>query len=130
MTVPRRRAEDNEASASSFNELQYLTGVWRDHNFPVPDEIHSPQVQASFEQLAGMMEELGELSHAFLKQAQGIRTDENLRDKEQDAIGDLVIYLCGYCDRRGLSLFECVNRAWLEVKDRDWVKYPETGRPA
>jgi len=112
----------------SFTELQVVTGQWRDHNFPVSDD-HNDLEQAAFEQLAGIVEEMGEISHAFLKQVQGIRKNEDLQDKEMDAIGDLVIYLCGYCDRRGYSLFECIARAWNEVKDRDWIKWPETGRP-
>lgn len=111
-----------------ITELQAVTADWRDHNFP-PQQHSRPDISAAFEQLAGMMEEMGELSHALLKQVQKIRTGENLRDLEMDAIGDLMIYLCGYCDRRGLDLFDCINRAWNEVKDRDWIRYPETGKP-
>lgn len=109
-------------TVNSFSELQFDTHTWRAHNFPGASSDASRQ-------LAGVMEELGELAHAWLKQDQGIRTDEDLSDQEMDAIGDMVIYLCGYCSARNLSLFECINRAWDEVKDRDWVKYPGTGRP-
>ena len=109
-----------EGTVSSFTELQAMTAAWRDHNFPQQNAWH---------QLAGCMEELGELAHAFLKQEQRIRTNENLGAKEVDAIGDLIIYLCGYCSYRGISLAECITTAWEEVKDRDWIKYPETGRP-
>lgn len=107
---------------NSFSELQSETQIWRNHNFP-------GEASDAARQIAGMMEELGELAHAWLKMDQGIRYDEALEDKEMDAIGDLIIYLCGYCSARGLFLSECITRAWHEVKERDWIKYPETGRP-
>jgi len=112
---------------NSFTELQAMTDEWRQHNFPKHQD--GVNVIGAWENLTGMMEEMGELSHAFLKKFQGIRTDENLDHLEKDAIGDLVIYLCGYCSRRGISLAECIDMAWWEVKDRDWIKYPGTGRP-
>lgn len=109
-------------TVASFSELQLLTGEWRYKNFP-------PDKREAFHQMMGVVEETGEIAHALLKLSQDIRGNEDLEDKLMDSIGDLVIYLCGVCDARDLTLFECVNRAWLEVKDRDWVKYPDTGRP-
>lgn len=108
-----------------LEQLQAEHKPWAERNFPndTPDQM-----------LIGVMEELGELSHAFLKQAQLIRrgsTEEGrkvLQSLERDAVGDIVIYLCAYCDLRGLSLAECVERAWDEVKNRDWVNNKEDGR--
>jgi NTP pyrophosphatase (non-canonical NTP hydrolase) len=105
---------------NSFTELQAMTNLWREHNFP----HHTAD-----DQFYGMVEEMGELAHANLKLKQNIRTDEDHAEKEMDAIGDFIIYLCGYCTRRELSLAECITRAWNEVKDRDWIAYPGTGRP-
>lgn len=106
----------------SLDDLQLLTESWRSRNFP-------GQASDASRQLAGCMEELGELAHAWLKQDQGIRSDEDLQDKEVDAIGDLLIYLCGYCSSRGLNLRIAAHQAWKEVSERDWIKWPETGRP-
>lgn len=109
-----------DEQVNSFDELQLITAVWREHNFP----NHTAE-----EQFEGMVEELGELAHAKRNAGRGIRAHEDHSQKEQDAIGDLIIYLCGYCTRRQLNLFECINGAWEEVRDRDWIKYPGTGRP-
>jgi NTP pyrophosphatase (non-canonical NTP hydrolase) len=106
-------------------QLQAEHKPWAKRNFPndTPDQM-----------LIGVMEELGELSHAFLKGAQKIRKGasedglKQLQALERDAVGDIVIYLCAYCDLRGLSLAECVERAWNEVKHRDWVNNKEDGR--
>lgn len=113
---------------SSFTELQILTDEWRRHNFPKYQE--GMNASGAIENMLGMVEEMGEMAHAFLKLMQGIRSNEDLLGKERDAVGDFVIYLCGYCSRRGLSLHGCISEAWDEVKDRDWIKYPTTGRPA
>jgi NTP pyrophosphatase (non-canonical NTP hydrolase) len=78
--------------------------------------------------LLGLVEEVGELSHAHLKQEQGIRgTVESYRSKKIDAVGDIVIFLANYCTQQGLSFEECVLSAWNEVKQRDWQKDPTNG---
>ena len=83
--------------------------------------------QKSYKPLLGLVEEVGELSHAHLKGEQGIRhTPEEILVLKQDAIGDIVIYLMDYCTREGLSLEQCVDLAWDEVKDRDWRKSDDT----
>lgn len=101
--------------------LQEEHRVWRDHNFPVFRETDG---------LLGVVEEVGELSHAHLKMQQGIRGGEDkFRADAEDAIGDILIFLLSYCNTNGFNLATCVRRAWDEVKDRDWVKYPGTGVP-
>jgi NTP pyrophosphatase (non-canonical NTP hydrolase) len=76
-----------------------------------------------------MQEELGELSHAFLKKHQGIRMDEDHDAAMVDAIGDFIIYLAGFCNSTHLDLASSVESTWMEVKKRDWVKFPERGVP-
>lgn len=105
-------------------ELQRQHKPWSERNFP--DDTAD-------QMLIGVMEELGELSHAFLKQAQKIRkgaTEDGVKElqaQERDSVGDIVIYLCAYCDLRGISLAESVARAWDEVKNRDWIANKENG---
>lgn len=102
-------------------ELQRQRKLWGEHNFPTA---------TAEDTLIGAMEELGELAHANLKGRMKIRTGVDsgaLEDAERDAIGDIVIYLTGYCIHRGFSFDECVERAWNEVKDRDWVANPVDG---
>lgn len=78
--------------------------------------------------LHGVTEELGELCHAHLKESQGIRLNEDHEAKAKDAIGDIIIYLADYCNRRGFDLEEIVADTWNQVKHRDWTKNKEDGK--
>ena len=80
--------------------------------------------------LLGLMEEVGELSHAHLKGLQGIRGMDDpveCKRKKSDAVGDIVIYLASYCNSNDLDLYQCVEDAWREVEQRDWSTAPDTG---
>jgi NTP pyrophosphatase (non-canonical NTP hydrolase) len=92
---------------------------WQNHNFPnaISDDC-----------FFGVVEEVGELSHALLKQRQKIRTGENHNEQIEDAVGDIVIYLTGFCNLHGIDIVKCLSGAWSEVSARDWVKYPKNGR--
>jgi NTP pyrophosphatase (non-canonical NTP hydrolase) len=108
---------------SSLRELQNQVGDWSKRNF---GDTHLPYDLAP---LLGVVEELGELCHGLLKAAQGIRGEYGEHvDKIADAVGDLVIYLLDFCERNNLDLWGCVLRAWSEVRERDWRKYPKNGR--
>lgn len=99
--------------------LQDEHRAWLQHNFPNQDPNDA---------LLGVVEEVGEFAHAVLKRKQGIRTVND--NAVRDAIGDIFIYLMSYCNTNNLSLAECIEDAWLQVSERDWVAYPKTGRPA
>lgn len=76
----------------------------------------------------GMVEELGELAHALLKKEQGIRgTPEEHDVAAKDAVGDLVVYMADFCERRGWNLQEIVETTWNVVKQRDWTKNKHDG---
>ena len=102
--------------------FQYEVGQWAGRNFPgTTDSSHA---------LMGLVEEIGELHHARLKEAQGIRhSAKECKDMEIDAIGDLIIYLADYCCRRDIDLQSVIMKTWDRVQKRDWIKYPETGFP-
>lgn len=110
-----------------FHELQLQQFAWVNHNFP--DQLEDLLRQD--DSFLGMVEELGEIARSLLKLRQGIRgTEEKWLRERKDGVGDLVIFLCSFCNSYGLSLQECVETAWAEVRERDWKKYPNTGRPA
>lgn len=95
---------------------------------------HRPWLEANFpnqtaeEALLGVVEEVGELSHAHLKGNQGIRhTPAEIREMKIDAIGDIVIFLDGYCIGEGLDFDSVVAFVWAKVKQRDWLTNKETG---
>lgn len=90
-------------------------------------------VQPPHQALLGIGEEVGELMHAHLKAEQQIRggTDpDGTRDKKMDALGDMLVYMAGYCRSNDLDLHDSLSRAWTEVKERDWTTYPDTGMPS
>lgn len=81
------------------------------------------------EYFLGIVEEVGELSHAILKKKQGIRGDAAHHDAEaRDAVGDILNYILGYCTMRGWKLSDVMNDTWDKVvSKRDWIKYPTNG---
>ncbi len=105
-----------------LSDLQSEQRDWEARNFDLSgDHTHRS--------LLGLVEEVGELSHAHLKFEQRIRNyDRDLYFAEaRDAVGDIVIYLAGYCNRNGIDLDQAVTQAWNEVKARDWVAFPKNG---
>lgn len=101
----------------NFRVLQLEVREWAEKNFPAAEP---------WEPLVGAMEELGELSHAHLKEHQGIRTGEN--EAKEDAIADIIIYLADYCWRNHISMAASVYETWQKVKKRDWKNNPKTGK--
>ena len=80
--------------------------VWQNRNFPgwQPWEV-----------LLGLS-----LCHAHLKSHQGIRTNEDHEADARDAVGDIVVFLTGYCNARGWLLSEVLDEVWSKVKIREW----------
>ena len=81
----------------------------------------------SYWPLLGVVEEVGELCHAHLKNEQGIRVNEDHFENKRDAVADIVIYLADYCQAEGIDLQSTVEEVWNKVKYRDWNKNPATG---
>ena len=104
----------------NLSVLQAEHRQWLKRNFPT-QQPHEP--------LLGLIEEVGELSHAHLKYEQGIRgyNKSQFLVEAEDAVGDLVIYLASYCNANNLDLETCVERTWAKVRQRDWVADPVGG---
>lgn len=103
----------------NLNDIQTNQKMWQLKNFPNAK---------NYQPLLGIVEEVGELSHSHLKMEQGIRgTKEEHKLKIKDAIGDIVIFLAGYCNINNINLDSCVEMAWEEVKKRDWGSNKNTG---
>jgi hypothetical protein len=49
--------------------------------------------------------------------------------KVGDALGDVYITLLRVAEAYGLNFEACVYNAWDDVKQRDYIKYPDTGKP-
>jgi NTP pyrophosphatase (non-canonical NTP hydrolase) len=103
----------------TFKQLETEVKEWAQRNFP-DAKPHQP--------LLGAQEEIGELSHAHLKQEQGIRgTPEQHKMDKMDAVGDAIIFLAHYSGLNGFSLSDAVTCTWGKVKQRDWQKNKANG---
>ncbi len=91
---------------------------WATRNFPTAEK---------WEPLVGVQEELGELSHAFLKAHQGIRTNENHAESMADAVGDIQMYLWHFCALNGIDWEQSVRDVWETISRRDWTKHKQNG---
>lgn len=85
----------------TWKRLQDEVGRWAQKNFPGAPAHHP---------VLGLIEELGELAHAHLKTAQGIRgSAEEHALAAKDAIADSVIYFMDVCARYGLVAEEVLR---------------------
>ena len=103
----------------NLRDLQLEVGAWALRNFPTAEK---------WEPLVGMQEELGELSHAFLKIKQGIRTNEDHATDMKDAVADLLIFTAHFCSLNNIDLDAALELTWAEVRQRNWKQNPETGK--
>lgn len=98
----------------SFLDLQVQLDPWVRKNFGSAPSWHA---------LLGMVEEIGELAHAYLKQAQGIRgTDHELEAKQKDAVADIMIFCADFCNKKGWNMQEIIEEVLPKVLARDWTK--------
>ena len=76
--------------------------------------------------IIGMLEELGELGHFYLKGKQGIREGANgdCKEKMADAFGDVVIYGIQVMTSIGLDAEDVLRDTITEVLKRDWKNNP------
>lgn len=104
----------------NLRELQNQVGEWAKRNFPDAKP---------YQPLLGMTEEVGEMAHAFLKAEQGIRGKQHEHHAAKiDAAGDVIIFLCHFCELNGIDLDAAVSLTWAEVRKRDWQKNKEDGK--
>lgn len=103
-----------------ISDLQAEAAAWRARNFPD---------YTAWQQLLGVMEEVGELSHAYLKLHQGIRGMDRVKfmDEAQDAVGDILIFLTGFCTAMSIDMDTATRIAWDTVSRRDWQNDPLEG---
>ena len=75
--------------ADKLNLIKDEVNTWAQHNFPTTTAEQC---------LLGIFEEIGELSHAILKESQGIRK-ENFHSAKKDALADITVFLLDYMNR-------------------------------
>ena len=103
----------------NLDEIQQLHKLWEKRNFGN---------QPAYRAILGIMEEAGELAHAFLKMEQGIRINENHEENIVDAVGDIVMYIISFCNKMNISLESTIYEVWYEIRQRNWKEYREDGK--
>lgn len=109
--------ENTNLNGLDLRAFQAEVAEWKKNNFPNSGDV---------QQFIGVVEEVGELAHAILKSLQGIRGDEH-EAEARDAVGDIMIFLLNFCSANGWDLEDILVETWDEVKERDWIQYPEAG---
>lgn len=113
---------DQDDSSVTIREIQSSVASWVKHNFP------SSTAQ---DEILGMQEDLGKLARAYLKSKQKIRGYSFSGDKSKremsDAIGNMMIYMLGFCESVGIDLESEVFSAWEKIKKLDWSADPDSG---
>jgi NTP pyrophosphatase (non-canonical NTP hydrolase) len=108
---------------TSLRSFQEDVAEWCDRNFPTA---------TIDDQVMKMVEEFGELCHAIQMHRFKIRdgADQDLAHVQMvDAVGDMTVILAGIASKLNIDLQKAVNQTWAQVRERDWVKYPEKGVP-
>ena len=114
------RDRDKAQQADTLARVQAELKPWVAHNFGDREP---------WQPLLGIMEEVGELAHAFLKQNQGIHTTEDHTTAIRDAVADVVVFLCDFCNGQGIDLAAQVRETWASVRRRDWAADPASAAP-
>jgi len=99
---------------------------WAKRNF---GELNAPNGSLNTSnEIHGMQEELGELSHAYLKRAQRIRDaadGSDMKDEIADAFADVVIFGLNAMSCEGIDAEEVLQATIAKVLQRDWINDPE-----
>jgi NTP pyrophosphatase (non-canonical NTP hydrolase) len=104
----------------SLAQIQREIGEWATGQFGDNVSKWTGQTLGSLVPLGGVTEEVGELWHPtiYRHQARGFNTEAEYREAIEDGMSDLLIYLCDYASREGISLHEALNKVWQKVSLR------------
>ena len=97
-----RCIKNNNFNNKNMEKLMSKVTVWA-----VNKNLLKPE--NSLKQFTKVVEEVGEVAAALAR---------NDKDELKDGIGDVVVTLVILAEQQGLSLEECLQAAWNEIKDR------------
>jgi len=97
----------------NLSQIQSELKDWTKYNFGEQESIIP---------IYGIIEEIGELTHAHLKELQNIRKSDFLADKA-DAIGDITIYLLNYfnCINVDISIIDKLSNIEFNTTDQKYI---------
>ena len=97
-----------EHKMNTLNELEQLIIEWAKARKIIPNATTESQ-------LLKAVSEMGELADAVNKRR---------RDEMIDAIGDVIVCLINMCALEGISINQCLQAAWEQIKDRKGTLLP------
>lgn len=118
VSTTRNMARDYGQIRELLGDLQKDMHHWSNHNFGDQPALHP---------IMGLFEEMGEFAHAWLKNEQGIRVNEDHEANMKDALGDWMVFANDVCSRMGWSFGDILIDTWEQVRKRDWKKNKEDG---
>lgn len=115
-------------------DIQQEVGRWAKAQFG-PNFSKDPvsplrgQPLGSLLALLGMGEELGELYRCTARrhQGRGYSDLDEYQGAQEDAVADLLVFLCDYSNREGIDLTTVLNRVWAADKAAEAVAQDTEG---
>lgn len=109
-----------------LKEYQAKFDAWRLHNFGDNGQMHD-----ALRHIAGMAEEVGEVSHLVLKRDQGIReavsmTEDEFKAELVDGVADTMIFGMNLLSLFGIDLEDGFKAVADKALQRDWKANPKT----
>lgn len=104
-----------DATKHNLSKLQVRIHRWQANNFAESDPF------------LGIVEEVGELSHAILKNKQRIRgfdDQDKFLNEAGDAIADMTVFAMQLCTKYRLDFGVLLQETIEEVLKRDWATNP------
>lgn len=101
-----------------LQEIQQQIGTWSKELFGNNVSLVTGHPMYSQNALTGLVEEVGELNHVTICHHQGRRGyDDEAKYKadRDDALADILVFLCDYACREGVDLLTVLNSAWTKV---------------
>jgi NTP pyrophosphatase (non-canonical NTP hydrolase) len=92
-----------------LRQLEKEVTAWHKEKFPLATKE---------DLLFKLVEEVGELFEAALREKQNPNREIEFQVKQSDALGDIVIVLAAFAGRLGYVLDLCVQCSWNEVRTR------------
>lgn len=106
-------------------QIQQEIGAWAQYQFGpnLSKDDSSPlwnHPLGSLAPLLGIVEEVGELCHAIVyrHQGRGYANVQEHRAAKEDALADLLVFMCDYGNREGIDLTSALNKVWEKVSKR------------
>lgn len=107
----------------TFQQIQREIGEWARQQFKAnlgqdTEAAHYGQCLSEICSLYGVVSELGELAAVDVRAMQGrnkIATESGRKEAREDALGDLLVFLCDYAYRRDIDLHAALDKVWAKV---------------